>query len=126
MKESGKSTEMTLGKCYPSSQVKTTQATRPLSSNFDEVTHEEYDAITFQNSTFWYALERSESAKIFKSMVVPGLKCKLYLKNKLNCENANVVYLSVINDHADKPETIKYAIDEIDKLFHKQVNLNML
>ena len=60
---------------------------------------------------------------MFKSMVIPGLKCKLYLENRKSCEKANVVYLSVINEHADKQETIKYAIDEIDELFHKSGKL---
>ena len=81
----------------------------------------------FEKNVFWYVNERSVNRQE-KEMVVPGLKCKLFIdtyKQHYNTtEKSNVVFLSVVNAYADKPKTVKYVLDELenDLLRNKQYN----
>ena len=63
-------------------------------------------------------------------MVLPNFRCKLYLdqcKDAVNLgEKSNVVYLDVVNAHADNRETVKYVLDNLAKEFHESLDLDHL
>jgi hypothetical protein len=121
-KEMGLSTKLSLEKHCPMFRENT--GVRSLSEHFEKKTLKEVEALKqFKSRVFWHTVERNECDKMFDTMSVPDLRCKLYLEDTNTCtafcEKSNIVYLAVVNEHADKIETVKYIIDELDDTFHK-------
>ena len=126
LKEMRESSKVTIEKENPMLLTEEQQTQCQYPSDFAMSSEEESTAWQmFEKNVFWYINERSVNRQE-KEMVVPGLKCKLFIdtyKQHYNTtEKSNVVFLSVVNAHADKPETVKYVLDELenDLLKNKQ------
>ena len=126
-REAGKSTIIKLEKHNPNVQPLTNAKTYSVAIA-DTTEEGTYAWNKFKSKVFWYINERSVCPD--KEMHVPGIKCKFFIDDSemhhYSTEKSNIVYLSVVNAHADKIETMKHVIDQLDLELHKEKSISHL
>ena len=126
MREAGRTSKLTLEKHMPVIIKQCAPSLHKYSPSFTTPSEEETKAWgEFFSNVFWYVSERQACED---NMTVPGIKCKFYIDNTWkhhnSTEKSNIVYLSVLNAHADTVETVKYVLDQLyrDLLMKKRLN----
>ena len=110
----------------PNSAFKTYVKDQVTLDRFEISVEEEGVAKRFEAQLFLYVLERYTSVSNLASIKIPGLKCKLALENPTHCEASNFKYMCVLDEKADRPETIESVCADMYNKFKINDEINHL
>ena len=110
----------------PNSAFKTYVKDQVTLDRFEISVEEESVSKKFEAQLFLYVLERYTSVLNLTSVKIPGLKCKLALENPTHCEASNFKYMRILDEKADRPETIESVCADMYNKFKINDELNHL